>query len=309
MTALTFPYGAWRGDDRRHYTAALAEEVMRSLRTGEADVAILEHVKIESALCERLKEASGFLLRDRFAPVRTHYRRELPGADDPHAGLSSKQRYQFRRIAKRLATDFPGQVRLEVLGSSDTLERLVQDVDQLAKKTWQNKLGLGGFEPSQALRAKLTTLAASGALRGYVLYIRDAPAAFWLGAVYQQVFYSDYMGYDPAYASYRLGTHLLSELLESLCRDGVRAIDFGFSEDEYKKRLGNTEWRETTLFVCAPTFRALRFSLMRSAVAVVANVIRTLVKSTGLMQRIKTVWRRTASRDASSGQAVPEADV
>ena len=245
-------------------------------------------MRLDSHLFRCGKRAVGFLLSDRFSPVRPHRKRELPATvEELRASLSSSERRRFRQIAKKLTTEFSSKVVIITLGDPAELDRILRDVDDVAKKTWQHKLGQGGFDASEALKARLQTEAEIGALRVYLLYIGGKPAAFWVGAIYQQTFYSDFTGYDPAYARYSLGTYLLSQILEDLCRIGMKAIDFGFTDDDYKRRFGNVEWLETNLHLFPPTLLGMQLSGMRAATALISNASRAMLQQTGLMQRVK----------------------
>lgn len=294
---MDFPYGALRGNDNPENCQALICEIMNCLKKGDADVAQLQYVNAESALLHYGLRAVGFLLRDRFSPLRPHWKRELPIND--HEGLqtsfSSSERKRFRQIAKKLTTVFHGQVSLVALGAVDELDRIFRDVGELVQKTWQYKLGQGGFNTGAALRAKLKAEAEMGSLRVYILYLAGKPTAFWAGAAYQGVFYSDFMGYDADYAKYSLGTYILSKVLEDLCLHGVRAVDFGFSDEEYKRRFGNVMWQETSLYLFPPTVKGFRLALTRGITALISNASRSLLQRTGLIQKVKKLWRRTSS--------------
>jgi hypothetical protein len=302
VETIAFPYGALRGDDSAQNCEILVGEVMQALKRGEADLALFEHVRVDSHLFRCGKRAVGFLLGDRFSPVRPHRRRELPASvDDLRASLSASERRRFRQIARKLATEFSSEVTLVTLGDRADLDRIVRDVGEVARKTWQHKLGQGGFNTGEALKARLRTEAEMGALRVYLLYLGGNPAAFWVGASYQQTFYSDFTGYDPAYARYSVGTYLLSQILEDLCRIGITAIDFGFTDDEYKRRFGNVEWMETNLHLFPPTLFGVQLSGMRAATALISNASRAMLQHTGLTQRVKSAWRKAARRNESDG--------
>lgn len=296
LDVMDFGYGALRGNDNPENCLVLVREIIKSLKNGEADVAQLQYVNVDSTLLHYGRREVGFLLRDRFSPVRPHWKRELPNnVKDFQASLSSSERTRFRQIARKLAIDFQGEVNLVTLGKASDLDRIMEDLGELVQKTWQHKLGHGGFDTSAALRAKMRTEAEIGSLRVYILYLAGRPAAFWSGAAYQKTFYSDFMGYDSAYSKYSLGTYLLSQVLEDLCLHGIRAVDFGFSDEEYKRRFGNVMWHETSFYLFPATWNGLRLSLTRGVAALISNSSRALLQRAGLMQTVKRIWRKAAS--------------
>jgi hypothetical protein len=294
VNILRCPYGALRGNDSAENCRILIRSVVECMRTGEADLALLEHVSLDATLFRCAKKEVSFLLRDPFSPVRPHWKRTLPNnVEELQASFSSSERKRFRQIAKKLSSDFPGQVKIEKLGHPNELKRLIEDVEEVVKNSWQYKLGFAGFSGSAALRDLLKTEAEMGYLRAYMLYLSGKPSGFWLGTAYQETFYSDYTGYDSSCAKYSLGTHLLAHILADLSLDGIRAIDFGFSDEEYKHRFGNVMWHEINLHLFPTTFKGFRLALMRGITVVLSNTSRAIVQRTGLMQWVKKAWRRT----------------
>jgi len=229
--------------------------------------------------------------------------RELPDTvGQLYASLSSSQRSHFRYTAKKLKADFSGQVRVDQLTDLADLDRMLQDVEEIAKKTWQRQFGMG-FNTSAGVRDLLKTEAEVGWLRVYVLYLADKPCAFWIGAVYRQTFYSDFTGYDPEYTRYSPGLYLLSQMLEEFCSHGVGALDFGFTDDWYKKRFGNASRREATVHVFAPTSKGVSLSAMRTFTSLIDESFRALLERTNLIQNVKKMWRKVALK---KGQPVSD---
>ena len=61
-----------------------------------------------------------------------------------------------------------------------------------------------------------------GWLCAYVLYIEDNPSAFWIGSLYCETFYSEYMAYDPDHVKTAPGIYLAIEVLKYLSSDDAR---------------------------------------------------------------------------------------
>jgi hypothetical protein len=300
---MTFSYGSFRGNPCFENCASLVEKVLTSLRDGEADLALFDHVDTDSSLFGCTKRMPGFFFRDHLSPIRRHWIRELPDTiGQLYASLSSSQRSHFRYTAKKLKTDFFGQVRVEQITDVADLDRGLKDVEEIAKKTWQRQFGMG-FNTSASVRDFLKTEAEAGWLRVYVLYLADKPCAFWIGAVYRRTFYSDFTGYDPEYTRYSPGLYLLSQMLEEFCSHGVGAVDFGFTDDWYKKRFGNASRHEATVHMFAPTSKGFSLSAMRTVTSFVDEALRGLLERTNLVQNVKKIWRKTALK---KGQPVSD---
>jgi|SRR5665213_446174 len=295
---LTIPYGGLRGEESPENCKRFLREIQACLKLGEADVALFQYVNADSALFRCAKREPNFLSRDYFTPLRPHRKRQLPPSIDKlYVGVAQGGK-QFRRVANKLASEFSGEVRVDRFENVADLDRTLAVVEEIAHKTWQRKISNIGFNPrDNSLMDVLKTEARGGHLRVYTLYLRGTPCAFWIGAVYQNTFISDFLGYDPDFANYSPGTFLLSQMMEDFCSQGVQEIDFGFSDEEYKRRFGNVMWQDANVHVFAPTWRGLTLSVMRMITVIPHEAARTFLKWTDLYQKAKRIWRKLAKRN------------
>jgi hypothetical protein len=219
--------------------------------------------------------------------------------------MSGHARKRFRQISKALSKGFPGQVRVERVDRFQNLTdlgRTLAVVDEIAKTTWQRTMA-GGLQMNASQLEALKKQAERGWLRVHIVYLADKPSAFSIGALYRRTFYSEYIGYNPDYASYALGTYLLSQMMEEFCSEGVEAIDFGSSDEEYKIRFGNVVSHETDLHLFAPSLTGLRLSAMNTITILLREPTKAFLKRLNLIQRTKKVWRRVRIRRAKANEA------
>jgi hypothetical protein len=309
VNVMTVPYGGLRGEASSEDCRKFVREIIKCLKNGEADIALLQYVDADSALFRCAKSEPKFLFRDHFTPLRPHRKRKLPGSIEQLYAESSQGGKQFRRVAKRLSNEFPGQVRVHRFEALADLDRTLAVVEEIAKKTWQRKVSSIGFNIMDAsLLEVLKTEAEGGHLRVYTLYLGGEPCAFWIGAVYQRTFFSDFLGYDPDYARYSPGTYLLSQIMEEFCSQGLEEIDFGFSDEEYKKRFGNVMWQDTSVHMFAPSPMGLTLNAMKMITVLPHEAARALLKRSNLYEKAKMAWRKiakgTEEQNASSESVV-----
>ena len=182
--------------------------------------------------------SSPLLRRERFSTQMPHWQAEIPGSlDEFLARRSRRRRETVRRYSKRLEKTYGDEARVEVFRTRDQIDRLFADSALVHRETYQHVLGVG-FSDASVQRA-LTELAMDrGWFRGYVLYLKGSPAAFWHGNAYKGVFGIGATGFDPAFADARPGTYLLMRVVEDLAADdSVHTLDFGFGDAEYKRQL------------------------------------------------------------------------
>lgn len=296
VDVMAFPFGSLRGNSSSPVCEQLVREIVRGLRAGEADLAFLEAVDSSSNLYRCARRVPGLIARDHFAAHRYHRKRILPTSVDAlDASLSSHQRKRFRQIDRKLNDDFSGQVRIDRLRCLADLDHSLRVVEEISKKTWQGKSGHGLNGVGCALRGLFELEARKSWLRVYTLYLAGRPCAFWIGTVYEATFYADFAGFDPEYSNYSPGMYLLHCMLEELCVEGVKSIDFGSSEEEYKKRFGNAAWQEASLHIFAPTAKGFVLNAMKAIAFLLYEPARSLLAHTHLIQRVKKTFRRIIS--------------
>jgi CelD/BcsL family acetyltransferase involved in cellulose biosynthesis len=72
----------------------------------------------------------------------------------------------------------------------------------------------------------------------------------------------------------------------------LRVLDFGPGRSDYKRHFSNESYRERNLVLYAPTFRAQRARVVRTAIAATTLGTRRILDAAGVTQRVKTAWRR-----------------
>jgi CelD/BcsL family acetyltransferase involved in cellulose biosynthesis len=288
---LTVAHGGLAGDE------ALLDEVLRTLRDGEADVALLPSLRVDSELYAAARSRPPARSRDRLVEVRTHRRLELPETyDDFLRSRSKSTRESIKRYAKKLERELGDRLSFQVFDRPESIDELFAAVEPIAAQTYQGGLGVALRDDERNRR-----LAALGLERGWfrvwVLSVDGSPVAFWPGWLYNRSFYIGTPGYDPALAQYRLGQYVLMRLIGDLCADpGVDYCDFGFGDSEYKRRFSSEDWQEADVLVFAPSARGTRLNLGRTAVGLTDRTLRRVADRLGVQERVKQAWRRRLAR-------------
>jgi hypothetical protein len=291
---LNFVYGGLRGNASNENTSDLITSVMQSLRSREADVAFLHQPSTDSFLYKAALTQPGFWCLDRLSKPEEHHTMKLPeAADHLYQGLSKGLRGELRRKKKKLLSDFDGRVTTRCYRLQSDLEIALPHLEEVAKKTYQRGLRVG-FQDTPQVRRRLEFCAQKGWLRIYVLYIDERPCSFSAGTVYNGVYTTDYIAYDPAYRDYYLGKLLLVEVIEACYKGGVKEIDFGFGQAEYKERFGNCRLTESSVYIFAPNLKGFVVNVTRTVPGVIDKTLKATLQRTRLLSNVKRFWRRHA---------------
>lgn len=296
---LTIIYGGRLGLESAAIDARFATELAGSLRRGEADMVYLSNVRLDSDLCHFARRAPGLLCRDHFPGARIHWKMKLPKTADPlYRKLSHGARGQLRKLVK----DYNGKVNVRSFQEPDTVDYMIQSVDQIAAKTYQRALSTG-FVDNRETRDRLHLAARRGRLRSYILYVEENPCAFWIGFLYRDTYYPSATGYDPRYRKYSPGTFVFMKLIEDLCSARVREIDFGIGDAFYKERFGDQAWKETSIHMFAPTWKGKKLNALRTSTVLLSYAAEWTLQRTGFLKNVKRIWRDRLRRKARSQRA------
>lgn len=294
---MIFVYGALLGNPSRENCELMLNEILRSLSQGEADIAYMNYLREGSDLWELAMKKPGLLSRDYMRTTQPHFATRLPGSvEEFYRGLSWNARQKSKKRERDLLKAFADRVKIRCFRDPCEIDAMSQDVEKVAKTTYQRGLGVG-FSDSPAMREGLRLMAEGGWLRAYVLYLGDRPCAFWIGDINQGTFGSDYIGYDAEFGKYSLGIFLVTKVIEGFYSDNgerVTGIDFGPGNAQWKESLSNQQWQETAVHIFAPSVKGVGLNLTRTVVAGADQAIKKMLTSAGLLQKIKKQLRERA---------------
>jgi hypothetical protein len=297
VVGLTVIYGGLLGDFSPSNSTLIMKCLVKSLADQEADLIWFNGIRSDSPMYQIGRRASGVLFSD-FAPeLNLHWKVNLPGSYEQFLqSLSSKTRYNLRAYSSRLLKTFGKALSVRCFRQKTELDQIVHDTEFVAAKTYHRGLGVGFVDDAETRRLTAFSLE-RGWFRAYILYVGGTPCAFWHGLQYGRTFFTGCTGSDPAYREHRLGTCLLTKVFEDLCRDaGVGEVDFGLGDAEYKRHLCNQSWLEASAYVFAPTIRGLALNSLRTPFLLVDRSARRVVGRSGLLTKIKTLWRKRAAQ-------------
>jgi hypothetical protein len=271
----------------------LLSTLKQRLRQGDADSVRFELLTRNSILLNSINDNFSILCREPLLEYRDHWNMALPQSlNDIFNRLSSNHRNQLRRISKKLERDFPNSaLRIRCFQKPDELEILFNDVEKIAKLTYQRSLG-AGFIDNFEIRSRLTLEASKRWLRMNVLYIDNEPSAYWWGIIYNNVYYSCALGYIPKYQNYSVGTYLLIKTIETLCGQNIAYIDFGPGDARYKQQLGDQKYEEASITLFAPTFKALTVNLILAINNALMYFLKKVLTHFKVTDALKKHWRR-----------------
>ena len=296
IRTLIIIYEGILGDNSYENCHLLFNELLHSFHNEKINLIFLSSLKNNSNFYNIYTEVNYFF-RDHVPVPNSHWRMAMPdNMDEFYKMRSRKHRYWLRRITKVLDKDFMGNTQIKVFFKKDDVDTLCNDVEQVASKTYHRGLG-AGFIDSIETRKMFAHLTEKSKLRAYILYINDKPSAFWIGRQYNNTFYLAYTGYLREFEKYELGTILFLKMLEDLCATKKNNyIDFGFGDAPYKKRFGDTNWQESSVYIFPHTLGGLLLNVARTITALGYQLSIGTLKRFNLLEKVKKIWRRRLAK-------------
>jgi len=299
VNVLEFVPGGLRGNASEENCAALVREVMRSLDRGEADMALWEQLDVQSPLFNYALQWPRSAWRDHFPCIDDHWwLRNFPkGLDAFFMSLSRSQRSKLRRKYKNVLNRFAGKMQIRCFRSLAELEPAIAHMEEIASKTDKRRVFGFGFFDTPQIREQMVVAAERGWLRIYILYLKEKPAAFWRGTVYDRCLQGDDAGYDPIWSEFSPGIFLFLNILESLRDEDIKTVDFGYGDTQLKQCLGDLRCVESRVRIYAPTLRGILLNLLHTATQRATDCAKFLLQRACLLE-----WARRASRNKFARQ-------
>jgi CelD/BcsL family acetyltransferase involved in cellulose biosynthesis len=306
---LAIFYEGFMGQTTPEVARLVVRRLLQALREEKADLLLWSGIRRDSELRRLLGRLPGLLCRDHLARPVERWSMTVPESLDwlLEQRMNKKHRYWIRRLMRLLEKEFPGEVRYGCYSRPEEVEELAQGVTAVARLTYQWGLGVG-YQNSEENRRRLHLEAEKGWFRGFLLYLRNEPVAFWICTAYKGTVNMDYTGYNPAFSKYEVGTLLFLRVLQEMGREKVQHLDFGPGTASYKERFGDASHFEATMCVFASSARGIALNALKSLTQGPVELVRNLCRRAGLEQKIKKYWRaraRTAlaSKEGSEVQA------
>jgi Acetyltransferase (GNAT) domain len=296
VDVIEFVHGGLRGNASDENCADMVREVMRSLAEGEADLAVWEHLEVNSPLHRQAIGLPGFSQREHSRCLKHRWIMKFPnGLNAFLMSLRRSQRSKLRRKYKKVPAVFPGKVRVKCYRSLAEIDAVASDMELIAGKTAKRKLGFG-FSDTPRAREQMAIAAENGWLRAYVLYIEDKPVSFWTGIVYQRCLHADHVAYDPSYAEVSPGIFLFLSMLEDLRDEDIESIDFGRGTTQLRESFCDVQRAESRTHIFAPTWRGLQLNILHTAVHLANGCFVAVLRHLGCLDSVRKAWRNKLLR-------------
>jgi hypothetical protein len=277
----------------------LYQHLWHLLSNGSADAVIFSNLKEDSLFSKFLLEFGPSLWCNKKPKWSAHWMMNVPStAGQLLREMKSKHRISVLKRKKELESKFPNNVTWRWVKEFKDLNGLCLDLESLASRTYHRALH-AGFIDDEEHRNRFALFVERGMLRMQLLLIEGQIGAFWIGVVYKKIFHSIETAYDPNLTKFTPGTLVFLNMIDELAREKVERIDFGLGDADYKRRFGKTSKREATIQVFSPSPKGVTLRTYFYITEILDKMVRKLLQETGILNRIKSVWRKALVRNTA----------
>lgn len=184
--------------------------------------------------------------------------------------ISKKQRSEFKRRKRRLSEH--GKVELKIIDNPEIYNFYENDMKHIYKKRWNHPESHVNLIFKYRKEAYCDMLTLNKAI-GFILLLNEKPIAYRLGFLFNDVFTSWKLVYDPQYSKFSLGNLISAMGIDYLIDKKIIAINNGVGDYSYKR-----SWFNNRIHSSNVTFYFNNKSLYSFSYYTIENSVKPVIK-------------------------------
>jgi CelD/BcsL family acetyltransferase involved in cellulose biosynthesis len=181
--------------------------------------------------------------------------------------FSSKTRSTVNRKIRKFSEYCGGEIQWKVYRAAGEMRDFFKLARVVSEKTYQEKLLDAGLPGSEEFLREMEQLAAQDRVRGFILFHGAKPVSYLYCPINNNILVYAYLGYDPAYMNFSVGTVLQWLALERLFEEkSFRFFDFTEGQSDHKKLFATDSVHCANVFFLRNSLRNLFLSYTQMSV-------------------------------------------
>lgn len=206
--------------------------------------------------------------------------------------FSSKTRSTLNRKVKKYAEHCGGNISWKIYKSAGEMPEFFRFARAVSERTYQEKLLDAGLPDSEKFLDEMEQLAQQGHVRGFILFHQNKPVSYLYCPISNGVLIYAFLGYDPGYMNYSVGTVLQWLALEHLFEERLfRFFDFTEGQSEHKKLFATHSVQCANVFFLRNNLRNKVLLLSQRVVNDFSRLAGDTLNQLGLKSKVKKMMR------------------
>jgi CelD/BcsL family acetyltransferase involved in cellulose biosynthesis len=211
------------------------------------------------------------------------------------AKFSGKTRSTLKRKLRKFEEISGGTLDWKEFRNPEELNSFFPLAREISIKTYQERLLGQGFPDTRAFREEVLARAARGAVRAYILSLKERPVSYLFLPVEEGTASYAYLGYDPAYAEHSPGTVLQLLALERMFADpSLTLFDFTEGAGAHKQLFATRTENCADLLILKPGSKTVLIARTQRAFARAEARLAWVLERLGIKRNLKLFMRRLA---------------
>jgi hypothetical protein len=242
---------------------------------------------------KRLVTGAGYLryvdnqYRHFFLPTTSTFKEYLSAFNSKtRATLLRKE----RAVANTCTRDY-----FRVFRDGEGMREFYAEALSVSRNSYQHRLLNQGLPQSDEFLREIVQKADEGRMLGFLLYVKDKPAAYTLGPLNHGVLLYDHTGFNPEYSQFSPGTVLQLKTIETAFNQKeVKIYDLCTGEGKHKELFTEHFIYCGNVYYLPQNLRNLSKVLLKIAVTDTLSALTGILDRLGIKQRLKKFLRSHA---------------
>lgn len=206
--------------------------------------------------------------------------------------FSSKTRSTLTRKVRKYAEYCGGSISWKVYKCPGEMTEFFRLARIVSRISYQERLFDEGLPDSEEFRRGVEQLAGEDRVRGFILFYQDKPISYLYCPVINGVLIYAFLGYDPSYMNFSVGTVLQWLALEYLFEERkFRFFDFTEGQSEHKKLFATHNIQCANVFFLRNNIQNRLLLHSQWTVDYISNAIGDKLDELGLKPKLKKMMR------------------
>jgi len=206
--------------------------------------------------------------------------------------FSSKTRNTLNRKIKKFSAYCEGEIQWRVYRAVAEMPEFFKLARVISEKTYQEKLLDAGLPDSEEFLREMERLAGHDCVRGFILFHQNRPVSYLYCPINQDILIYAYLGYDPEYMNFSVGTVLQWLALERLFEENsFRFFDFTEGQSDHKKLFATDNVHCANVFFLRNNLHNLFLSYMQIAINQLSKLTGDALERFGVKTTVRKLMR------------------
>jgi CelD/BcsL family acetyltransferase involved in cellulose biosynthesis len=208
------------------------------------------------------------------------------------AKFSAKTRSTLNRKIRKFRDYCGGEIHWKVYKNADEMLEFFRFARAVSAMTYQEKLLDAGLPGSEKFFLEMEQLAGQGRVRAFILFHENRPVSYLYCPVTDGIVIYAFLGYDPSYMNFSVGTVLQWFALENLfAENSFRFFDFTEGQSDHKRLFATNNIQCVNVFFLRSSLRNMVLLHGQRATDYFSRLIGDKLDQLGLKSKVKKMMR------------------